>query len=302
MSQLPQLPPRQPDSHKGDFGTALLIGGARGMTGAITLSGMAALRGGAGLVKLAVPISSQEAAAGFEPSYMTIGLPCDGAGRFSLAARQPLAELAEKATALGCGPGLSRSSDLDELVAWLYTEIKQPVVFDADALNALATQPELLAKPGGPRIVTPHPGEFTRLIGATAGLPREKMEQEAMALASRSKIVVLLKGHRTLITDGRRQAHNTTGNPGMATGGTGDVLTGVTTALLCQHLSPFDAARLAAHVHGLAGDLAAAELGQVSSIASDLVRWLPAAFKKTNDPLSPFAPPKDALSPSERPP
>ena len=282
---LPRLPPRQPDAHKGNFGAALLIGGARGMAGAISLSGMAALRGGAGLVKLAVPTSSQDVVASFEPSYMTVGLPCDDAGRIGLAARESIAELVEKSTVVGCGPGLGRSAELDELVVGLYTRLKPPAVFDADALNALAAQGDLLARPGGPRILTPHPGEFQRLIGARDRMSRQEMEQAAVELAARAGIVLLLKGHRTLITDGRRQAHNTTGNPGMATGGTGDVLTGLTTALLCQHLSPFDAARLAAHVHGLAGDLAAEELGEVSLIASDLVRWLPAAFQRLENDL-----------------
>ncbi|HET6881220.1 MAG TPA: NAD(P)H-hydrate dehydratase [Pirellulales bacterium] len=275
---LPKLPPRKPDSHKGDFGSALLIGGSRGLAGAISMSGMAALRGGAGLVRLAVPLDCQNVVAGFEPSYMTIGLPADDTGRISVSGRELIAAEAEKATALACGPGLGRSAELDELVAWLYTDLKQPAVFDADALNALASRPDLLRKPGGPRVVTPHPGEFQRLIQAKARLPRDELEQQAAQLAGECGIVVLLKGHSTLITDGRQQAHNTTGNPGMATGGTGDVLTGLTTALVCQHLAPFDAARLAAHLHGLAGDLAAAELGQVSMIASDLLRFLPAAF------------------------
>ncbi len=280
---LPRLPPRKPDAHKGDFGAALLIGGARGMAGAISLSGMAALRGGAGLVRLAVPTSSQDVVAHFEPSYMTVGLPCDEAGRIGLAAREVIAEVAEKSTAVGCGPGLGRSAGLDELVAWLYTRLEQPAVFDADALNALAAQGDVLLRPGGPRVLTPHPGEFRRLIAADAPMSREEMEQAAADLAARSGVVVLLKGHRTLVTDGPRQAHNTTGNPGMATGGTGDVLTGLTTALLCQQLSPFDAARLAAHVHGLAGDLAAEQLGEVSLIASDLVRSLPAAFQRVEN-------------------
>lgn len=280
-SSLPQLPPRQPESHKGDFGSALLIGGSRGMAGAVAMSGMAALRGGAGLVRLAVPLVCQEVIAAFEPSYMTVGLPADDAGRISRAARELLAEQAEKATAIGCGPGLGRSPDLDELVEWLYGDINLPAVFDADALNALSARPQVLRRPGGPRILTPHPGEFQRLIGATTRLPRDELERQAVRLAGEAGIVVLLKGHHTLVTDGRRQAHNTTGNPGMATGGTGDVLTGLTTALLCQHLTPFDAARLAAHLHGLAGDLAAEEQGQVSMIASDLLRWLPAAFKAT---------------------
>ncbi|HEV3341283.1 MAG TPA: NAD(P)H-hydrate dehydratase [Pirellulales bacterium] len=283
--RLPKLPPRKPDAHKGDFGTALLVGGARGMAGAISLSGMAALRGGAGLVRLAVPLSSQDVVARFEPSYMTVGLPCDDAGRISLSAREAIAELAERSTAVGCGPGLGRSAELDELVLWLYTRLKQPAVFDADALNALAAQGDLLASPAGPRILTPHPGEFQRLIGARDRASRPEMEQAAVELAARSGIVIVLKGHRTLITDGRRQTYNTTGNPGMATGGTGDVLTGLTTALLCQHLSPFDAARLASHLHGLAGDLAAEELGEVSLIASDLVRSLPAAFQKVGNGL-----------------
>lgn len=277
---LPKLPPRNPDSHKGDFGSALLIGGSRGMAGAISMSGMAALRGGAGLVRLAVPLACQDVVAGFEPSYMTVGLPADDSGRISLSARELIAELAEKSTAVACGPGLGRSPELDELVLWIYTQVKQPAVFDADALNALAMRPELLARPGGPRVLTPHPGEFQRLIQAKTRLPRDEMERAAIRLADEAGIVVLLKGHRTLITDGARQAHNTTGNPGMATGGTGDVLTGLTTALVCQHLPPYDAARLAAHLHGLAGDLAAQEHGQVSMIASDLLRWLPAAFQK----------------------
>jgi ADP-dependent NAD(P)H-hydrate dehydratase len=282
---LPKLPPRELDAHKGDFGAALMMGGARGMTGAISLAGMAALRGGAGLVRLAVAFSSQDVVAGFEPSYMTVGLPCDEAGRIRLAARDTVAELAEKSTAFGCGPGLGRSAELDELVAWLYTQLKQPAVFDADALNALAAQGDVLSRAAGPRIITPHPGEFQRLIGARARMSRQEMETEAVALAAQAGIVVLLKGHRTLISDGQRQVHNATGNPGMATGGTGDVLTGLTTALLCQRLAPFDAARLAAHVHGLAGDLAAEERGEVSLIASDLVRSLPAAFLQLGNEL-----------------
>jgi NAD(P)H-hydrate epimerase len=163
-------------------------------------------------------------------------------------------------------------------VTALYQWLPLPAVFDADALNALARQPEVLARPGGPRILTPHPGEFQRLTGGQKHLPRKQCEEAALELAARSGAVIVLKGHRTFVTDGQHQGHNETGNPGMATGGTGDVLTGLITALLCQKLSPFDAARLGAHVHGLAGDLAATELGEASLIASDLIRFLPAAF------------------------
>ena len=279
---LPRLLKRPDDSNKGDFGRALLIGGSRGMAGAAGLAGMAALRSGAGLVRLAVADCCLETIASFEPSFMTFPLPADADGRIAAAARGTLTELTKNSTAIGCGPGLSRSAELDELVAWLYSTLKQPAVFDADALNALAAQPDVLRTPGGPRVLTPHPGEFARLSQARQIAARDEQEREAARLAAECHAVILLKGHRTLVTDGQKQGHNTTGNPGMATGGTGDVLTGIITALLCQGLSPFDAARLGAHVHGLAGDLAAAELGEVSLIASDMIRFLPQAFQQVS--------------------
>ncbi|HUY90788.1 MAG TPA: NAD(P)H-hydrate dehydratase [Pirellulales bacterium] len=277
---LPQLPPREPESHKGDFGRALLIGGSRGMTGAIALAGLSALRGGAGLVQLAIAETSLDVVASFEPSYMTAPLAADDQGRIAEQALGALEQLAGRATAVGCGPGLGRSPGLTRLVAWLYEHLPLPVVFDADALNALAEQPDILVRHAGPRILTPHPGEFQRLTGGKKLLLRQQSELAATELAAHSQIVVVLKGHRTFITDGKQQAHNETGNPGMATGGTGDVLTGLIAALVCQKLSPFDAARLGVHLHGLAGDLAAEDLGQVSLIASDLVRYLPAAFQQ----------------------
>jgi ADP-dependent NAD(P)H-hydrate dehydratase len=277
-SELPRLPPRYPNSHKGDFGLALIVGGSRGMAGAAALAGMAALRGGAGLVRLAVAETVLDTVARFEPSYMTVPLPADMAGRIGAGAFDRIAEAAQRATAIACGPGLGRSLELDQLVVRLYQEITKPMIFDADALNTLAGEPEVLTSPGGPRILTPHPGEFARLVGRK--LDGELRNDAAVQLAARCNIVVVLKGHHTLITDGRHRALNQTGNAGMATGGAGDVLTGLVTALVCQRLDPFDAARLAVHLHGLAGDLAAAQLGQVSLIASDLIDYLPDAFLK----------------------
>jgi ADP-dependent NAD(P)H-hydrate dehydratase len=277
-TKLPHLPPRRDDAHKGDFGLALIVGGSRGMAGAVGLAGMAALRGGAGRVRLAVPEPCADAVAGFEPSYMTAPLPADDAGRIAAAAFERIVEMAGSATVVACGPGLGRSPDLDALVARLYREIAKPMVFDADALNALAAQPEALGHAGGPRILTPHPGEFARLTGRKLDLAARN--EAAVQWAARHGVVVVLKGHRTLVTDGRRQSLNATGNPGMATGGTGDVLTGLITALACQGLEPFDAARLGVHLHGLAGDLAAEELGQASMIASDLIAYLPEAFQE----------------------
>lgn len=273
---LPRLPDRPADAHKGSFGTALIVGGSRGMTGAAGLAGMAALRGGAGLVRLAVADACLDTIAGYEPSYMTAPLPCDRAGRISLRAYDRIVELAQASTVVGLGPGLGRSRGMDRLVGRLYRELDKPMVVDADGLNALAAAPKILSRPGGPRILTPHPGEFARLIGKK--LEGEERRRAAMDLAARCGIVVVLKGHGTLVTDGRRGAINTTGNPGMATGGTGDVLTGLITALGCQGLDPGDAARLGVYLQGLAGDLAAAERGQVALIARDLIDYLPRAI------------------------
>jgi NAD(P)H-hydrate epimerase len=276
-SELPKLKQRSADSHKGDFGRALLVGSSRGMTGAIALAGMAALRSGAGLVTLAVPNSCLDTVAAMEASYMTLPLPDDEQGRISAAACDQILREADQRTALAFGPGLGRSDELDQLAAWLYACIKQPMVIDADALNSLAGQDDVLKKPGGPRILTPHPGELERLTNVGAN-HRQRQIDAATQLAERCGIVLLLKGHHTVITDGKQHFVNETGNPGMATGGAGDVLTGVITGLLCQGLTPLDAARLGAHVHGRAGDFAAEELGQISMTAQDMVQFLPDAF------------------------
>lgn len=248
------------------------------MAGAVALAGMACLRSGAGLVKLAVPNCVQQTVAGFEPSYMTAPLPCDEAGRLSADAVTALLELAGSATCVACGPGIGRSEDLTYLVRELYRQLPQPMVIDADGLSALAEAPAGLKDAAGPRVLTPHPGEFSRLSGVPADSRREQIDA-ARKLAAEHGVVILLKGHSTFITDGQREATNATGNPGMATGGSGDVLTGIIAALICQRLSAFDASVLGARIHGLAGDLAAKELGQVSLIARDLVGFLPAAFR-----------------------
>lgn len=276
---LPRFPARAAESHKGDFGLVLIVGGSRGMAGAIGLAGTAALRGGAGLVRLAVPDACLDSVAAFEPSYMTVPLPSDRAGRIALDARERVAELAERATVVACGPGMGRSPGLGALVRWLYANVPRPMVVDADALNALAVLRETVPPPAGPRILTPHPGEFARLLG-TGPVARQKAQAAAVGLAARLGVVVVLKGHKTCVTDGRSHWINTTGNPGMATGGSGDVLTGLIAALVSQGLAPLDASRLGVFLHGLAGDLAADKLGQESLIASDLVRFLPEAFKQ----------------------
>ncbi len=248
------------------------------MTGAPALAGMAALRGGAGLVRVAVPDVCLDIVASFEPCYTTVSLPNDRKGRLSLAAADPILDQAEAATVVALGPGLSRSGELEQLIAILYQKITCPMVVDADGLNAIAHQETVRRHAGGPRILTPHPGEFARWTGRR--VPVEQREQAAMELAAQCGVVVVLKGHRTVVTDGSQYACNQTGNPGMATGGTGDVLTGLIAALWCQGLTSYEAARLGVHLHGVAGDLAAKEVGQVSLVATDLLRLFGQAFHR----------------------
>jgi NAD(P)H-hydrate epimerase len=277
--ELPRLQPRKPDSHKGDFGRCLIVGGSLGMAGAAALSGMASLRTGCGLVRIAVPRSCQPTVAGFDPSCMTLALAEDAEGRIALSAADAVFAAAQTASHLAVGPGLGRSPDLDKLVARLYTELKQPAVFDADALNALAEQPEALRNPGGPRVLTPHPGEFRRLLAGRDPGARVAYHNETRTLASHNKVVVVLKGYRTFVTDGNRSYINNTGNPGMATAGMGDVLTGVIVGLMGQGLNAYDASRLGTYVHGHAGDTAADEIGQLSIIATDVLRGLPNSLR-----------------------
>lgn len=302
ITQTPTLPARQRDGHKGDYGRVLVIGGSVGMAGAAGLAGMAALRSGAGLVKLAVPASCLPIVAAYEPSYMTVPLAEDSRGRLSLAAREQLGELVDEATSVAIGPGLGRSESLVELVDWLFLTARPPLVVDADALNALASSGTFresaarrTAAGAGPRVLTPHPGEFRRLWGGSAA-SREEQQRQAIELAKQSETVMVLKGANTCVTNGQFAYLNRTGNPGMATGGSGDVLTGITAALLAQPIA-FDvgdrwlaAACLATYWHGLAGDHAAARLGEVSLIASDLLRFLPSAIRGGSEEQATDAP------------
>ncbi|HEY2253644.1 MAG TPA: NAD(P)H-hydrate dehydratase [Planctomycetaceae bacterium] len=277
---LPTLPARPEESHKGSFGSALIVAGSRGMSGAAALSGQGALRGGAGLVTVAVPAGIQGIVASVEPSYLTLALLEDDAGRISrLAASEILGRLDDR-TAAAIGPGWGKSADLIELAHVLFTSIEIPLVVDADALNALAALPAGFPKAPAARILTPHPGEFSRLAGADTKTIQADRQTLAAEFAHAHGVIVVLKGHETVVTDGERVAINTTGNSGMATGGTGDVLTGLITALLAQGMLPFDAAHLGVHLHGLAGDLAAAQFGKPGMIASDLPCFLGQAWRQ----------------------
>lgn len=301
---LPTLPARPDDGHKGTFGTALAVGGSRGMSGAISLTGSAALVAGAGLTRLFVPEPILETVAGFTREYTTIPGACDASGRLTSSAFDAILAESANATALAVGPGFGRSAEATRLVVELFFELERPAVFDADALNALAEAgvfdesaeksekndaiSERFAgrKPRGARVLTPHPGEFARLTGAKPSGDRAARIDATTAFAKRlerlfggdSAFVVVLKGAGTVVADGRGAVYvNETGNPNLATGGSGDVLTGVVVGLLAQGATPFDAARSAVALHGLAADLRATRSSR-GAVASDVVRFLPLAF------------------------
>ena len=265
----------------------LIVAGSRGMAGAAALCGLGALRGGAGLVTVACPASLCGTVTAVEPGLMTVPLPEQ---RGHLEKPKPggwLDDLAkDERSVAAVGPGLGRFPAAAKVVHRIFTGWPGPVVLDADGLNALAEHGGDWTDPpaDAPRILTPHPGEFRRLlVGDMQPEPGfewtpENREALAVTYAAEHRVVLLLKGHRTLVTDGERLFENRTGNAGMATGGAGDVLTGLLAALVAQGMEPFDAACCAAHLHGRAGDLAAAALSQPGLIASDLPRFLATAF------------------------
>ena len=246
------------------------------MSGAIALAGRAALTTGAGLVKCAVPKNVLQTVASLTPEIMTAPLPENQSGCISLDAYQEILRLSELATVVALGPGLGRSIGLTALVAKLYRNIPRPMIVDADALNALAERNfDATWKTVFPRILTPHPGEFARLLGDT--IPKEEPATQTIRIelvrnfAARTGTIMLLKGHETIISDGKSFAINGTGNPGMATGGSGDVLTGVISGLIAQHFSPWNAAVHGAYLHGAAGDVAAKKYGEASLLASGII-------------------------------
>lgn len=286
---LHRLPQRPADSHKGDYGRLLLIGGSCTMPGAIALSAMAALRSGAGLVTVATAAVVHSIVAGFDPCVMTIPLRCCANGTIDEDV-DSLAEVAgplELYDAIVIGPGLGKSEELARFVGQLYKTICGPLIVDADGLNLLASDSDGIPVCSGPRVLTPHAGEFARLLNnhqhamdVDKVRTRDEFEQAAVELAAESQSVIALKGHATFVTDGSMKWHNKTGNAGMATAGAGDVLTGVIAALIGQGMPVYDAVRYGVQVHGCAGDLAAAELGMVSMTALDIIDFLNVAFQQ----------------------
>jgi NAD(P)H-hydrate epimerase len=277
----PLAPRRGPTAHKGDCGHVLVIAGSRGKSGAAALCARGAARGGAGLVTVAVAASQQAVVAGSILEAMTEALPDEGGAPGFDADR--LGEMVEGKSTVVCGPGLGTETGARAIVAWLLRGCALATVFDADALNALAA----MVRPGRPLaaddrrlVLTPHPGEMARLAGTTTAAVQADRLGCARAFAAAHRCVVVLKGAGTVVAapDGRA-AVNTTGNPGMASGGMGDVLAGLTGALLAQGLGVFDAACLAVHIHGLAADLVTADRGEIGLLAGDVADTLPPAFR-----------------------
>ncbi len=278
-NDLPTLKARESDANKGDYGTVLLIGGGRGMAGAIALAAAGALRSGSGRVRIACPFEVQPTVASFEPSYMAYPVANDGTGHLDFpACGADLERLLKESSVLVLGPGLGQTDATRALVRWAVECVTIPTVIDADGLNCLQSQANLLDKLSRPVILTPHPKEFSRISGLSVEEIQADRQGTAAKFAERENLIVALKGSGTVVTDGERVYINRTGNPGMATGGSGDVLGGVIAALIGQQLAPFEASVLGVYAHGLAGDIAKDQNGEVGMIAGDVVDSLADAF------------------------
>ncbi len=279
---------RRPDSQKGDYGHVLVIGGSVGFAGAPILSALAALRSGAGLVTLAVPEEIYFVVASQMLEVMVHPLPQREKGTVPRGDSpldlsdcwKVLRPLITKADVIAIGPGLSQQPTAQHFVRKLVAGVDLPIVLDADGINAFAGRSRaLLRKARGPLVITPHPGEMARLLGVSVDAVQRNRLKVVKETAKQLHVTVVLKGHRTVVASPTGATYtNTTGNPGMATAGMGDVLTGIIAALIGQGLNPCTAAKAGVYLHGRAGDLAAQRLGQISLIASDLLTALPAAF------------------------
>lgn len=268
------LPDRDKNAHKGDFGKILLLCGSRGYTGAAALAAMGALRSGAGLVYLGVPESIYAIEAVKLTEAIVLPLPDDG-GKLSPDALPEIRRLLSKMDAVLIGCGLGQSEGTLAAVRTVLEEFPGPVVVDADGINLLARHMDILRERHAPTILTPHAGEFARIGGNNEA----DRVAETERFAKKYGCILLLKGHETVISDGAESYVNQTGNPGMAVGGSGDVLSGIIVSLLGQGIEPLTAASCGAWLHGKAGDICAEEIGQYGMLPTDMVEVLPRLLK-----------------------
>ncbi len=276
--------PRPKDSHKGTFGCLLVIAGSAGLTGAACLTCEAAQRSGVGMVTLGIPRSLNLAMETRLTEPMTRPLPETPSQSLGPDAFDEIAEMSQRMHAMAVGPGLSTNAETYRLVRRLVAEIKLPMVVDADGLSALAGHTELLASRAEPTIVSPHPGEMSRLTELSIPDIEKDRESIAAKYAAEWGVEVILKGAPSIVAaTGGKLFENTTGNSGMSTGGSGDVLTGILGALLCQGAGAGDAAILGTYLHGLAGDIAAERYTARAMVAGDIIRCLPDAWRQIGE-------------------
>jgi hydroxyethylthiazole kinase-like uncharacterized protein yjeF len=281
----PLIGPRLAESNKGNYGHVLVVGGSLGKAGAAAMAGMSALRAGAGLSTVATPKSVLGTVAGFHPELMTEPLAETDVGTIAASARNRIEELEKGKSVLAIGPGISRNPETADLVRRLIAASQASSVLDADGLNAFEGHPDELNGRGRTLVITPHPGEMARLLGCTVADVQKDRLNVARKFARDHELIVVLKGHRTLVVRPSGEAWvNTTGNPGMSTGGTGDILTGMVSGMIAQNSKQaFEAVLAAVHLHGLAGDVMRESVGEHSLVATDLLHGLPEAFRRTRN-------------------
>jgi hydroxyethylthiazole kinase-like uncharacterized protein yjeF len=283
----PAISPRRRDSNKGNFGHVLVVGGSVGKAGAAAMAGISALRAGAGLATVATAKSALPTVAGFHPELMTEPLEETDTGTISMRALEYLRvdTLVEGKTVLAIGPGISRQAETSEFVRTIVGKYKTSMVVDADGLNAFEGRAQELNGNDKPVVITPHPGEMARLIsGSIAEVQRDRVNV-ARKFAREYRVIVVLKGHRSLIADPEGNVWvNATGNPGMSTGGTGDILTGMVAGFIAQRKEHvLEAVCAAVYLHGLAGDVAVEQMGEQCLVATDLLKALPEAMKRARE-------------------
>ncbi|MCX5694487.1 MAG: NAD(P)H-hydrate dehydratase [Candidatus Omnitrophica bacterium] len=279
-----QLLHRKADSHKGDYGNVLILAGSSRFSGAALLCAESALRSGAGLVTVGIPASLNiPLIKNKAKEVMTLPLPETRLGTLSLAAFSKINLFLKNADVLIIGPGLGNNQQTYALIRKIIKKTTLPIVIDADGLNALVHYLEILKNHQGEVILTPHTKEMARLFEMDIDFIKKNRKLVAKKYAKDYNSIIILKGHQSIVTDGDRKFYiNKTGNPGMATAGSGDVLSGIVGAFLAQGLDAFCAAKYATYVHGLAGDIAAFDKTQLGLIASDIINRIPDAFKKCN--------------------
>lgn len=276
------FPPRKPDTNKYDYGHILIIAGSLGMSGAAILTAQSALRSGAGLVTLAIPKSLLGLVAGQTKEIMTLPLPETRELSLALSAGKKILQFIKnrRVSVVAIGPGISRHRQTKKLVRKILLQVNRPCVLDADGINAFVGSKKLLKKVKSPLVLTPHCGELARLLEDTTERIQIDRIRSARSFAQEYGQVCVLKGHQTVVTDGRKTFLNPTGNPGMATAGCGDVLTGMIAGFLGQGLSLLSASLAAVYLHGLAGDIARDEKTELGLIAGDIIDYIPRAIKK----------------------